>query len=352
MRFLPVSLVLLFFSAPIVRAADAPKKDKELEGVVNKALEFLKNQQRDDGSWSGGRAGGRSTAITGLSVMAFLSAGHVPGEGPYADTLEKGIRFVLKAQQTNGLIANEGNHEMYHHGICTLMLAEVAGMTEGPLAEEVRKKLEKAVAVILKAQRKDGINRGGWRYNVNGYDTDISVTGWQVMALRAAKNLGCDVPPEAIEHAIEYVKRCQDQTSGGFRYMPGNNVTVACTGTSILALEICGKDQHRSDDVLKAAGFLLKNPPRWGGEQFSYSMYYCSQATFQLGGQYWNSYREQMHKVLFPNKSDTGGWFGADSISRTYGANYTTAMAVLALTVEYRYLPIYQRGEEPTEKDK
>ena len=352
MRFLPVSLVLLFFSAPFVCAADAPKKDRELEGVVNKALEFLKNQQRDDGSWSGGRAGGRSTAITGLSVMAFLSAGHVPGEGPYADTLEKGIRFVLKAQQTNGLIANEGNHEMYHHGICTLMLAEVAGMTEGPLAEEVRKKLVKAVAVILKAQRKDGINRGGWRYNVNGYDTDISVTGWQVMALRAAKNLGCDVPPEAIEHAIEYVKRCQDQTSGGFRYMPGNNVTVACTGTSILALEICGKDQHRSDDVLKAAGFLLKNPPRWGGEQFSYSMYYCSQATFQLGGQYWNSYREQMHKVLFPNKSDTGGWFGADSISRTYGANYTTAMAVLALTVEYRYLPIYQRGEEPTEKDK
>ena len=40
---------------------------------------------------------------------------------------------------------------MYQHGICTLMLAEV-GMTEGKLAEEVRKKLERAVQVILKAQ--------------------------------------------------------------------------------------------------------------------------------------------------------------------------------------------------------
>jgi hypothetical protein len=352
MRFLPVSLALLLLAAPAVRAADVPKKDKELEGAVNKALEFLKNTQREDGSWSAGRAGGRNAAITGLSVMAFLSAGHVPGEGPYADTVEKGIRAVLKSQQANGLIASEGGHEMYHHGICTLMLAEVAGMTEGPLAEEVRKKLEKAVAVVLKAQRKEGVNRGGWRYNVNGYDTDISVTGWQVMALRAAKNLGCDVPPEAIDRAIEYVKRCQDQGSGGFRYMPGNRVTVACTGTSILALEICGKDQHRSAEVLKAAGFLLKNPPRWGGEQFSYSMYYCSQATFQLGGQYWNSYREQMHKVLFGNRSDTGGWYGGDAVSQIYGPNYTTAMAVLALTVEYRYLPIYQRGEEPTEKDK
>ena len=77
-----------------------------------------------------------------------------------------------------------------------------------------------------------------------------------------------------------------------------------------------------------------------------------SSDTFQLGGQYWNSYREQMHKVLFGHRGDTGGWYGADSVSQIYGPNYTTAMAVLALTVEYRYLPIYQRGEEPTEKDR
>jgi prenyltransferase beta subunit len=351
MRLLTVSLALLLL-APVARA-EPPKKDKQLEDVVDKALAFLKNQQREDGSWSGGQGGG-NTAVTSLCVMAFLSAGHVPGEGPYAATVEKGIRFVLKAQQANGLIASqEGHQEMYHHGISTLMLAEVAGMTEGPLADEVRKKLEKAVAVILKAQRKgtDG-NRGGWRYNVNGNDADISVTGWQVMALRAAKNLGCDVPPEAIERAVEYIKRCQDPYSGAFKYMHNGGPTVACTGTSILALEICGKDQHRSPEVLKAAGYLLKNPPRWGNQQFSYSMYYCSQATFQLGGQYWNSYREQMHKVLFANRSDSGGWFGADSVSQIYGPKFTTAMAVLALTVEYRYLPIYQRGEEPTDKEK
>jgi hypothetical protein len=355
MRILPCVLALLLFAAPAARADDAPKKDKELEEAVNKALDFLKRTQREDGFWSAGRGGGHNAAITGLCVMAFLSAGHVPGEGPYAVTVEKGIRAVLKSQQANGLIASEGGHEMYHHGICTLMLAEVAGMTEGPLADEVRKKLEKAVALTLKAQRKEGLNRGGWRYTVNGPDTDISVTGWQIMSLRAAKNLGCDVPPEAIERAVEYVKRCQDPYSGGFRYMPGNRVTVACTGTSILALEICGKDEHRSPEVLKAAGYLLKHPPQWSGagsEQFSYSMYYCSQATFQLGGQYWNSYREQMHKVLFRNRNEGGGWYGADAVSQIYGPNYTTAMAVLALTVEYRYLPIYQRGEEPTEKDR
>src|SRR5690606_31909025 len=163
----------------------------------------------------------------------------------------------------NGLIASEGGHEMYHHGICTLMLAEVAGMTDGPLADDVRKKLEKAILIILKGQRKEGVHKGGWRYMVAGYDSDISVTGRQLMALRAAKNLGCDVPPEAIDTAIAYVKRCQDASSGGFRYFPGGPLTVPCTGTSILGLEICGKDQHRSPEVLKAAGYLLRNPPQW-----------------------------------------------------------------------------------------
>ncbi len=78
---------------------------------------------------------------------------------------------------------------MYHHGIATLMLAEVAGMTEGQLAKDIRDKLEKAVTVILIAQRTGkGRDRGGWRYSVkdnkSGTDSDISVTGWQIMALR------------------------------------------------------------------------------------------------------------------------------------------------------------------------
>ena len=33
------------------------------------------------------------------------------------------------------------------------------------------------------------------------------------------------------------------------------------------------------------------------------------------------------------------------------GPAYCTSMAVLALTVEYRLLPIYQRFEEPLERE-
>src|SRR5262245_47619896 len=148
--YLIVALVLGGVSAA---PAAEPKKDpraKEVDAAVRRALVYLKNNQQADGTWPGHRAS--TPAVTALAVMAFLSAGHVPGEGPYGKVVEKGVRAVLEMQRPNGLIADDGQWEMYNHGICTLMLAEVAGMTQGPLAAEIKKKLENAVKIILRAQ--------------------------------------------------------------------------------------------------------------------------------------------------------------------------------------------------------
>ena len=155
------------------------------------------------------------------------------------------------------------------------------------------------------------------------------------------KNLGCDVPAARIELAVEYVKRCRDPYTHGFCYQPGGRHTIACTGTGILALEICGKKQHNTREAQQAGVLLLKEPPSWNDGHFFYSIYYCAQGTFQLGGSYWNHFRPQLHKVLFEQQLPNGSWIGSDG----YGPNYGTAMAVLALAVEYRLLPIYQRKE-------
>jgi hypothetical protein len=342
--FICILLSGLWF-VPCARSAEAEDREA-VDQAVERALEYLQRTQQSNGAWIG-EGNQRSPAITGLAIMAFLSAGHVPGEGKYGETVAKGVDWVLQQQHANGLIAPTGHQEMYHHGICTLMLAEVAGMTDAKQAEEIRRKLVKAVQVILVAQRAGGQHRGGWRYTVAGNDGDISVTGWQIMALRAAKNLGCDVPAERIQMAVDYIKRCQDPASGGFRYQPGAHLTIPCTGTSILALEICGKEYHRAPELLKAGSYLLRNPPQWGQAYFPYSIYYCSQAAFQLGGQYWESFRSKLHEVLLRNQSANGAWQEGH-----LGPIYPTAMGVLALTVEYRYLPIYQRAEDLEEKAK
>ncbi len=340
--------VLIGPPAPAV-AAPVPKRDTELDRSIDRALAYLASvQDRKEGCWRVGSS--RNNAITALCVMAFLSAGHVPGEGPYGQVVDKGIRYVLRSQQANGLFAGDGAHEMYHHGICTLMLGEAAGMTSGDLSKEIRSRMTRAVEIILKAQRVRGSEKGGWRYTVTHWGgSDLSVTGWQILALRGARNLGCDVPASAIDNAIAFIKRCNDPGTGGFRYTPEDGVTIPCTGTGILALELCGKDLHKSPMLLKAGGYLLKHPPRWGANFFWYMVYYCSQATFQLGDNYWNFYRPQLHEVLFRNQGSNGSWSGGGSDSG-YGVNYSTAMGVLALTVEYRFLPIYQRVEEPAEE--
>lgn len=333
-----LALVLSCGATPLF--AQPPARDR-VDDSVDRALAFLKTMQETDGSWRVARAAEHNPAITSLAVMAFLSAGHVPGEGPYGELVTKGVRNVLAAQQPNGLIATTGGHEMYHHGICTLMLAEVAGMTDSQLGKEVRTALEKAVAVLLEGQRMTGPNAGGWRYRVESLDADLSVTGWQLLALRAAKNLGCDVPAARIDLAVEYVKRCRDPFTHGFCYQPGGRHTLACTGTGILALEICGKERHQTLEARQAGTLLLKETPAWTDGHFFYAAYYSAQGMFQLGNNYWNHFRPKLHKVLFDYQLPNGGWIGSDG----YGPNYGTAMAVLALTVDYRLLPIYQRKE-------
>jgi hypothetical protein len=334
---LPGSVILLaalvcLRPSPVASAPRAPGDE-----AVDLALEYLKNSQSEDGSWR--TRNSKNAAITSLAVMAFLSAGHVPGEGRYGSVVERGVRWVLSQQRPNGLLSTDGGQpQMYHHGISTLMLAEVAGMTDKAIANEVRVKLEKAIELILQAQRQGGQEAGGWRYTLRGWDSDISVTGWQLMALRAAKNLGCDVPAEAIERAVDFIGRCHDPRTGGYRYRPNAQVTIACTGTSVLALEICGKEQHGKPELLRAGSLILDHPP-WHQANTFYGIYYCTQAMYQLGDNYWKVYMPRLHRELLQRQRGNGAWDGEIATS------YCTSMAVLALTVDYGFLPIYQRGE-------
>src|SRR5262249_36220130 len=141
--------------------------------------------------------------------------------------------------------------------------------------------------------------------------------------------------------AVAYIQRCRDPRTGGYCYQPNNRVTVACTGTSVLALEICGKEQHGKPELLQAGSYILQHPP-WQSAHASYATYYCTQAMYQLGANYWRVYQRRLHDALLPRQRANGCWDN-DPVGR----DYCTAMGVLALTVDYGYLPIYQRGEEP-----
>lgn len=323
------------------------KYQERVDKSIDRALAWLVKEQSPDGSWSKNEQSRNATGITSLCLMALLAKGHTPGVGPYGKALDKGIDFILKNQQSNGMLTrgSSGHGPMYSHCISALMLSEVSGMVEAERQARIDKVLAKAMKLILSAQQihKDERSTGGWRYQGDSRDSDISCTSWAVMALRSARNNGAAVPTEAIARGIGYVMKCQVRRDGGFAYQPGGGSGWGRTGTALLCLELCGR--HRDRSALMAGEWLLKNlPTHYGrGSHFSYAMYYCSQGMFQLGDDYWDRWASQMYEVMLTAQQKDGKWRSSGENVGEGGDYYSSAMAVLAMSVSYRQLPIYQR---------
>lgn len=341
-----VALAVVLLSVPAM-AQERTAQQKRVDRAIVNALRHLAMEQQPSGAWRVDQYG-ESTATTSLAVMAFLAAGHLPNEGPYGERISRGIKWVIDHQQAGGMLVHRQSHgPMYSHGISTLMLAEVVGMVGKREAKPVRMALENAVSLIIKAQNRPKArnHEGGWRYSASSADSDLSVTGWQLLALRAAKNVGCDVPKSNIDRAIAYVKRCS--SGGGFTYQPGQRPTTVRTGTGILALEaagdyeeVDGKRKHSAASI-SGADYILRRPLHWDDNHFFYGVYYCSVGMFKMGGTYWERTQPQIENLLLSTQQVNGAWLGPKE--RRYGRAYCTSMAVLALAIDYRYLPIYQR---------
>jgi len=351
-------------AAPAAASADkastALDKFKEpVDKAIDKALEFLADRQITNaqatklrkpalaGSFNSSMRG--NTGISSLCVMAFLSKGHTPGTGPYGNVINKGLDYILSTSQSNGLLVSpersgrNGSGPMYAHCIATLLLSEVSGMVSPARQKRIDKALPKALALILSAQRvrKHARNAGGWRYRPDSSDSDLSLTGWALMALRSARLNGAAVPTESIDDAIKYVMRCRTR-DWGFSYQPGGSSSPSRVGVGLLCLELCGR-QHGSEVTKRAADYILKRyhgNRHFSGSHAAYAVYYCSQAMFQVGGKQWEKWGDRLYTTLLNIQKKDGSWTLSGSRG---GSSYSTAMCVLAMTVSYRQLPIYQR---------
>lgn len=337
-----------------------------LDASTDRGLEFLSKKQRPDGSFEAPGPG--QPAITSLCVMAFLSRGHIPHEGRYGAALERAIDFVLDSQQPSGLLCSlpvgaklvndtPSQTGSYNHAIAGLMLGEVYGMTAVKQRERIQVAIEAALRFTREQQlrpKKTRADVGGWRYLVQDphfrNSSDLSVTSWHVMFLRSARNAEFDVPKEFIDDAMGYVHRAFMPEQGSFTYgqnPKGDRVTRAMAGSGILMLSLGG--EHQTEMARSAGKWILRHPfsrynePGLVGERFHYSAYYCSQAMFQLGDEYWAAFYPPLMRMLVQHQHGDGSWDPETLRDGRYGNVYTTALSVLALTPPYQLLPIYQR---------
>jgi hypothetical protein len=270
-------------------------------------------------------------------MMAFLAHGETADDPKYGPVIRRAVDYVVRTQSENGLLAGATmSSPMYSHGFATLALAEVYGTIDDP---RIGPALKKAVGLIVSSQNR----LGGWRYNVDSTDADTTVSGAQMVALRAAANAGIEVPEETVRRGVAFYKSCFCP-GGGFGYTGPQSPGRARAGIGLLVLSLSG--EYRSAEAKATADFLMA--PSGEESYFYYTAYYCSQAMFQAGGRYWREWNETMTPALIGMQQADGSWGGGEEsggvrLGGETGVTASTAMALLAIEINYNLLPIYQR---------
>jgi len=323
--------------------------------AVRRGLEFLSKEQNPDGSWHADvgfklrngyevttpvseqrTSGGGHVGVSALACMSFMAGGNLPGRGRYGEQIERGLEYVLRCVKEDGYITDNGTR-MYSHAFATLFLAEIYGMTH---RKDVRQKLQMAIDLIVKSQNE----LGSWRYLPFAPDSDMSITVCQIMALRAARNIGIRVPRSTVDRAVEYVRKSaytSGRHSGGFMYQRrfDRRTSFALTAAGITTLHNAGVySDELIEDGLEYLMQEFDNVSRFPDHYFYfYGHYYAVQAMYTAGQRYWEWYWPRIQSELIRSQRPDGSW--RNNVAPALGA----AIATLILQIPNQYLPIFQR---------
>jgi hypothetical protein len=324
------------------------------EAAVERGLEWLSLHQAVDGSWrfdlSGCRCQGAcrdpgtlmsSTASTAIALLPFLGAGHTHLDGRHQETVSRGIYYLLSRMERSPRGGDFCEGTMYGHGVTTLVLAEALGMTKDDmLAPAVRD----AVRFIETAQ---DLHSGGWRY-LPGQPGDITVTAWQLTALKSAQLAGLEAPSPTIDGIRRFLDRVQSQQGAAYGYR--TPAAKPCTSSIGLLCRMYTGWGPEQEALLRGLTNLAKPGP---SPDAIYQNFYLSQALLQLNHPVWPRWNQKNRDQLVAQQSrrghESGSWFLADHDTAPGGRLAHTSLAILTLEVYYRLLPIY--GQEAVESE-
>lgn len=352
---------------------DETSIEPQTELAIERGLEFLANNQREDGSWrlqdfDTPVLMRSDTAATALAVLSFQGAGYTHKQFKYADVVGKALRFLMSRQTRQGDLyipqdpASDQNAKLYSHAIAALAMCEAYGMTQD---EELRASAQAALTYMTISQDP---RRGGWRYQP-GVGSDTSVTGWFMMAFKSGQLAGLDVAPETFTKIRRYLDACRvsEEEPYLFRYNPfalnnaqqrhGLKPTAVMTSVGLLMRLYFGW-QRDTSEMMAGTDYLLQYIPQHGTRSNSlrdtYYWYYATQVMFHMGGERWDRWHDALYPLLIDNQVVDGEYAGSwnpisptpDLWARYGGRLYVTTLNLLSLEVSYRHLPLYEATAE------
>ncbi|MCC6510488.1 MAG: terpene cyclase/mutase family protein, partial [Pirellulaceae bacterium] len=212
----------------------------ETEAAVNLGLKWLAYNQLPDGGWSlvkpynDGASNEDRTAATAMALNAFLGAGHSHKSGEYKELVDRGLKFLLRRQDKEGFFAGgEPSHnQMYSQALATITICEAYGLTGDSLL-----KLPASRAIKF-AEWSQGRQKG-WRYEPRE-DSDLSVTGWYMMALMTGKMAGLEPSEKVIRSVSEYLESVSHEYGSEYSYQRPEAPSLSMTAEGLLCRQYLG----------------------------------------------------------------------------------------------------------------
>jgi hypothetical protein len=329
------------------RMMDQNGGKKESEIAVQKGLKWLVEHQSSDGSWGPANQG----AMTGFALLAFLGHGETPVSADYGPTVQKGFDWLVEnGKRHAGRLSMADTFTqpgVYEHAIATYALGEYYTMTKD---ERVADLLKQAIGYIVKGQDANG----GWQYGyAQGAESDTSVSGWQIQALKAAhlSGLNIDGVDPALDKAMLNLKRVQ-AGDGSFGYKKAGDRDYSLDGAGVLCTYFWKQEKDKSvregiEHMMKMTD--TKYPVDYHHEKADlYAWYYNTQACLMVGGAAWSKWNRLFQDQIIKNQNPDGSWPpvagkspGGDLQRDPEGAGpyYRTCLCILMLEVYYRYSP-------------
>lgn len=333
----------------------------ESEQAVERALRWLAEHQRGDGSWSfdlgrapcegrcrDGRPAADDTptpksAATGLALLAFLGAGYTPHEGPYQETVAKGLYYLRScALETASGYDWQLAGSMYGHGIAMLALSEALGMTK--LQDQYDTDLLHYVSEGARFTTNAQHSNGSWGY-IPGSPGDTTITGWQVLSLVGAVKAGVTLKSQTFRSAEMFLMSVRDEPSYRFGYK-SPKAEPTTTAIALTLLIYLGQHPGYTPFDLELDKIVQEGPTLTN----VYHDYYATLALHHFRHRDWDRWNKQLRDHLVNTQAtrghEAGSWHFADRWGSVGGRLYTTAMCTLILEVYYRYLPLYAEPPE------
>jgi protocatechuate 3,4-dioxygenase beta subunit len=323
--------------------------------------------------------GNYPAGTTAMALQAWVLNGHKPDgdpNNPYTDDVLRAKNYVLSqifpvciAPETiagitrnpdsniaggttgngQGLYVKNG-HRLYETGLVLMALSTL----KDPTLMETIKDLVDYLA-YAQVEPDAGGGRGGWRYDTNYRESDMSVTQFPLLGLEAAEyhmsSMGVTIPlyvKEELKNNFLYFVQNKEQGGsnfGGFGYSSPNSwVNVAKTGAGLVGMALTGFP-FSDTRVASALQFINEHwyqaveDPTGNNQAYNigdlYAMYAVMKGmksfemrganTTHIGGHDWYDEYAQWE---IQNQYDNGTW---QSPVNSYGPYVDTAFGVLLL---------------------